>query len=444
MTKFAHVLFPSFQTTTATTTSFNRTTHQPNKQTPPTRKKRRMTSLEEPRFSKRGYTFESDNSKTSQMSFSVNDSEEFNSGEIQSKSGSLRKKSWASWREVFVTVEMGVLFEFKSQKHQKPNKIYTLSHYGVRLADDLTGTNFSFGLFSHRKDPIFFSTDTESDLVSWVAVCGKFCSNMEVEWRQDEMLEAFNDAVIMSSDVGCVIGVNESALALFGYTRSELMGRSVKILMPEPIARNHDKYMANYFHTHEKRLIGKPRKFQAISKEKELISIELSLGEINTPTERRFLARFRSVGKEGPSSSGQMVKQIVEESVDELFPKYQEQVKEQVTQNLLEHVKLENEKKDDEIRHLNAKIQKLQHQVSKHKKDGGEEKSEKYLPSQYERVISLRHAQLNERISGEGGSGCGIYVCTVDGWQCAAKVLNMEGIPQHQIAKFEAEGFFFL
>ena len=50
---------------------------------------------------------------------------------------------------------------------------------------------------------------------------------------------------------------------------------------------------------------------------------------------------------------------------------------------------------------------------------------------------------MNERISSDTGSGCTVFVCNVDGWQCAAKVLSLEGIPASQVQKFESEGLFF-
>ena len=55
-------------------------------------------------------------------------------------------------------------------------------------------------------------------------------------------------------------------------------------------------------------------------------------------------------------------------------------------------------------------------------------------------VLSLRNVEMNERISSDTGSGCVVFVCNVDGWQCAAKVLSLEGIPASQVAKFESEG----
>jgi PAS domain S-box-containing protein len=37
-----------------------------------------------------------------------------------------------------------------------------------------------------------------------------------------------------------------AALRLFGYQRTELLGKNVNILIPQPIAQAHDRYIADY------------------------------------------------------------------------------------------------------------------------------------------------------------------------------------------------------
>ncbi len=35
-------------------------------------------------------------------------------------------------------------------------------------------------------------------------------------------------------------------MRLFGYQRTELLGKNVNILIPQPIAQAHDRYIADY------------------------------------------------------------------------------------------------------------------------------------------------------------------------------------------------------
>ena len=47
--------------------------------------------------------------------------------------------------------------------------------------------------------------------------------------------------------------------------------------------------------------------------------------------------------------------------------------------------------------------------------------------------------EINEKI-GNGGSGCVVHACQVDGWQCALKVLSTDGVSVNQVTQFEKEG----
>ena len=60
------------------------------------------------------------------------------------------------------------------------------------------------------------------------------------------ILDSFVDPAVVINDEGTMLFFNKSSEELFGYTRMEMLGRDVKMLMPEPFKSEHDSYLANY------------------------------------------------------------------------------------------------------------------------------------------------------------------------------------------------------
>ena len=60
------------------------------------------------------------------------------------------------------------------------------------------------------------------------------------------VMDAAVDAVILIDHTGLVTAFNRSAERLFGYSASEILGRNVRSLMPEPYHTAHDAYLERY------------------------------------------------------------------------------------------------------------------------------------------------------------------------------------------------------
>jgi PAS domain S-box-containing protein len=54
-------------------------------------------------------------------------------------------------------------------------------------------------------------------------------------------------------------------------------------------------------------------------------------------------------------------------------------------------------------------------------------------------MIDCTEPRVGERLASAGGSGAGVYVAVVDGWQCVVKELNLEGLPPSKLKMFEFE-----
>nr|CAG4711454.1 unnamed protein product [Naegleria fowleri] len=116
-----------------------------------------------------------------------------------------------------------------------------------------------------------------------------------------KLVEMMTDPTIIANEKGIILGVNNSAEVLFEWEHTELIGESVKVLMPSMFASHHDEYMAEYVKHRVKRMIGKPRNVVGKTKSGRVFAVEISLGEIDHNhhdedfSEMAFMAVFRLV-----------------------------------------------------------------------------------------------------------------------------------------------------
>ena len=114
----------------------------------------------------------------------------------------------------------------------------------------------------------------------------------EREARLRSVLETAPDAIITIDERGIVQSFSQAAERLFGYPAGEVIGRNVKMLMPQPYQREHDGYLGHYRHTAEKHIIGIGRKVEAQKKDGTIFPMELSVGEVGEPGENRIFTGF--------------------------------------------------------------------------------------------------------------------------------------------------------
>lgn len=105
------------------------------------------------------------------------------------------------------------------------------------------------------------------------------------------------DAIITIDQDGRMLSFNRSASDIFGYDPSEVIGKKVDILMPEPYASQHDSYLLRYYKSNVPTVIGKSRELQAKRKDGEVFPILLAVREIESEHGRRFLGIVRDLNK---------------------------------------------------------------------------------------------------------------------------------------------------
>lgn len=102
----------------------------------------------------------------------------------------------------------------------------------------------------------------------------------------------FSDPAVLATDHGIITGANHQALQLFGYTRNEMVGENLRMLMPTAVAEHHDKFLSHYRKHRDRRLIGKTRVVSIRRKDGSEPQCTIRLGEYMVGSELCFVGVF--------------------------------------------------------------------------------------------------------------------------------------------------------
>jgi PAS domain S-box-containing protein len=104
----------------------------------------------------------------------------------------------------------------------------------------------------------------------------------------EAMLDAAVSAILTIDTGGVIQSVNNATIKLFGYSKEELIGRNIRMLMPEPHRAKHDGYLKSYLDTGVKKIIGIGREMTACRKDGSLFPIHLAVSEFEADVRRYF------------------------------------------------------------------------------------------------------------------------------------------------------------
>lgn len=111
----------------------------------------------------------------------------------------------------------------------------------------------------------------------------------------DAILETAVDAIIVIDDHGMVKEVNPATERLFGFSDDELVGKNVRILMPDPYHAEHDGYLESYRETGVKKIIGLGREVIGKRKDGTTFPMHLAVSEIHVDGKRLFAGIVRDI-----------------------------------------------------------------------------------------------------------------------------------------------------
>ncbi|KAL9650727.1 hypothetical protein ABK040_001781 [Willaertia magna] len=187
---------------------------------------------------------------------------------------------FGSWKKFYFKLSEHILFKLKNSRRNKWIETFELTDAQIY---SVGGKSFSIS-FPSNKETYIFKAENAEECENWIKILSLSARNEKVVCPSSSKtrlyIEAILDAAIVTDLQGIILEVNSSALKLFGYTDTELIGQNVAITMPDMYAKYHDQYMERYLKSGDKRLLGKPRNLFAKHKSGKAFPMELCLGEL--------------------------------------------------------------------------------------------------------------------------------------------------------------------
>ncbi len=113
--------------------------------------------------------------------------------------------------------------------------------------------------------------------------------------RYRNLLETVPDAIVIVSNTGRIVLVNEQGETLFGYGREELLGQPIEVLLPERFRQSHVSHRTRYFSEPKARAVGAGLELFACRKDGSEFPVEISLRPLDTEEGMFAMSAIRDI-----------------------------------------------------------------------------------------------------------------------------------------------------
>ena len=108
-------------------------------------------------------------------------------------------------------------------------------------------------------------------------------------------LEAIPDAIVAVDSEGTIVQVNSQTEAIFGYSRSELIGQKIEILVPTRYHKKHHHHRADFAHSPKIRRMGAGLDLHGRRRDGSEFAVEISLSPVPIEGGTLVLSAIRDI-----------------------------------------------------------------------------------------------------------------------------------------------------
>jgi PAS domain S-box-containing protein len=181
-------------------------------------------------------------------------------------------------------------------RHQHP-------HHRASFFSDLSPRAMGSGrdLFGRRKDGSEFPVEVglnpieTDDGVKVLSAITDISARKRMEERFRQVVEAAPNAMVMVNKSGIIEMVNNQTESIFGYSRIELLGQSIDILLPERFRHQHPHHRASFFSDLSPRAMGTGRDLFGRRKDGSEFPVEVGLNPIETDDGVKVLSAITDI-----------------------------------------------------------------------------------------------------------------------------------------------------
>jgi len=185
--------------------------------------------------------------------------------------------------ETELTAQVMMMVKIKNSRKEKLDEKERLSSLVKEKTRELTLTHLStLNLLEDLKEENEARKISEQELI-------------KSEERFRSVTQSANDAIITTNSKGIIIGWNNGAKNIFGYTEEEITGADVDRITPTPFVNQHTLSFKRLSQGGKPHLIGKTLELEGLRKNGDLFPMELSLAAWETASGMFYTGVIRDI-----------------------------------------------------------------------------------------------------------------------------------------------------